>query len=111
MLYPDNRIQPVTQSADYAEVTPKSPISATFKVAPGLSDMLSGYARRQAAERNTTLPEAVAAEPLPYSGKERRKLSRRIHQADGMLDTRSGRDRRKFQTTPDGKPLNINDEA
>lgn len=111
MLYPDNRIQPVTQSTDYAEVTPKSPISATFKVAPGLSDMLSGYARGRATGRKTALPEAVAAEPLLYTGKERRKISRRIKQKDSMLDTRSGRDRRASQTTLDGKLLNINDEA
>lgn len=111
MLYPDNRIQPVTQSTDYAEVTPKAPVSATAKLTPGSNGMQSGYAGRQAAaEEKTPLPEAAAG-TLPYAGKERRKMSRRITRTDPMLDTRSGRDRRKSQTTVDGKPLSINDEV
>jgi hypothetical protein len=110
MLYPDNRIQPVAPGTDYAEVTAKSPISPTAKVTPGSSGMQLDYPGRQPAEGKTELPEAIVEAP-PYTGAERRKVSRRVSRRDPLLDTRSGRDRRKSQTTADGKPLNINDEA
>lgn len=101
MFYPDNKILPVAKTDDYATVEPKAPISATFKVSSGMNNVLGSHVQGKPAE-----PEMDAVEPEPYSGVERRRMCRRLNQQECMLDTRSGRDRRR--QTPEGQPTQIN---
>lgn len=103
MQFTENRLTSVAPATSYTEVTPKSPIRATFKVAPGLHQLIPGHAQEHAggaeAEAFSGTTEAIEESP-PYSGEERRTYCRRIYHMEVLLDTRSGLERRK--AAPDG---------
>jgi hypothetical protein len=95
MRFPNESSPPAISPVDPLDITPGAAVGPVRRIGVGMQGVHPGELPHPPVSK-----ESSPAKPV-YSGENRRKLCRRIHNLPVLLDTRSGEERRQAEQTGD----------
>ena len=110
MQFPVMLVTPPPSGEDFYEIKDMPPVTAARSIR---TDLASYPEQGLPQGKNRPEQEAESGEESNrrYTGRERRIQCRRITQESILLDTRSGRDRRRPEYYDDGTSTNVDEVA